>query len=298
MTDTLAETVQAPLKRPCNDAIDPAGSDKRQRVDLEDPSDILQNVRAVQSTIGEINGAYEKQISQLQENLVAELQAQYAARNPLLAEIQQFWKQTLRNAFRHYLTELDHTIMDDLVQMEIDEPFLPNIQVTLTFSEDNQYFASKITRSIVVTDEHRTAHLDVEWKPTQEADVLKHDVASGTGAFCFFAWFIQSGEDLEDSFDSLITQVWHDPLPYFNAEMEFPAPVDGGDGQSEYGQDSEYPAAAVADLDVAGEEVLAEEDEDDEHDIDDAGPEEFLDDDNQEEEDDEEDDDEDDGDAL
>lgn len=54
-----------------------------------------------------------------------------------------------------------------LLQMEIDEPFLPNIQVTLTFSDDNQYFASKITRSIIVTDEHRTAHLDVEWKPTQ-----------------------------------------------------------------------------------------------------------------------------------
>lgn len=67
--------------------------------------------------MSQINGAYEKQISQLQENLVAELQAQYAARNPLLAEIQQFWKQTLRNAFRHYLTELDHTIMDDLVQV-------------------------------------------------------------------------------------------------------------------------------------------------------------------------------------
>lgn len=54
MTDTLAETVQAPLKRPCNEAIDPVGLDKRQRVDLEDPSDILNNVRAVQSTIGEV----------------------------------------------------------------------------------------------------------------------------------------------------------------------------------------------------------------------------------------------------
>lgn len=54
-----------------------------------------------------------------------------------------------------------------LLQMEIDEPFLPNVQVTLTFSDDNQYFASKITRSIIVTDEHRTAHLDVEWKPTE-----------------------------------------------------------------------------------------------------------------------------------
>lgn len=54
MTDTLAETVQAPLKRPCNDAIDPAGSDKRQRVELDDPSDILHNVRALQSTIGEV----------------------------------------------------------------------------------------------------------------------------------------------------------------------------------------------------------------------------------------------------
>lgn len=49
--------------------------------------------------------------------------------------------------------------------------------------------------------------------------MLKEDVAGGRGAFCFFAWFIQSGDDLEDSFDSLITQVWHDPLPYFNAEM-------------------------------------------------------------------------------
>lgn len=65
----------------------------------------------------QINGAYEKQISQLQENLVAELQAQYAARNPLLSEIPEFWKQTLRNAFRHYLTDLDHTILDDLVQV-------------------------------------------------------------------------------------------------------------------------------------------------------------------------------------
>lgn len=53
------------------------------------------------------------------------------------------------------------------MQMEIDEPFLPNIQVTLTFSDENQYFASRITRSIIVTDEHRTAHLDVEWKLTQ-----------------------------------------------------------------------------------------------------------------------------------
>lgn len=67
----------------------------------------------------QINGAYERQISLLQENLVAELQAQYAARNPLLAEIPEFWKQTLRNAFRHYLTELDHTIMDDLVQVSL-----------------------------------------------------------------------------------------------------------------------------------------------------------------------------------
>lgn len=49
--------------------------------------------------------------------------------------------------------------------------------------------------------------------------MLQDDVASGAGAFCFFAWFIQSGEDLEDSFDSLITQVWHDPLPYYNSEM-------------------------------------------------------------------------------
>lgn len=54
MTDTLAETVQAPLKRPCNDAIDPSGSDKRPRVELDDPSDILDSIRAVQNTIGEV----------------------------------------------------------------------------------------------------------------------------------------------------------------------------------------------------------------------------------------------------
>lgn len=69
--------------------------------------------------VPQINGDYERQISLLQEKLVAELQAQYAARNPLLAEIPHFWKQTLRNAFRHYLTELDHTIMDDLVQVSL-----------------------------------------------------------------------------------------------------------------------------------------------------------------------------------
>lgn len=65
----------------------------------------------------QINGNYEKQINKLQENLVSELQEQYTARNPLLAEIPEFWKQTLRNAFRHYLTDLDHTILDDLVQV-------------------------------------------------------------------------------------------------------------------------------------------------------------------------------------
>lgn len=54
MTDTLAETVQTPLKRPCNDAIDPNESDKRQRVEVDDPSDILEDVRAVQNTIGEV----------------------------------------------------------------------------------------------------------------------------------------------------------------------------------------------------------------------------------------------------
>eukprot|EP00892_Ulva_mutabilis_P007567 jgi/Ulvmu1/5182/UM021_0199.1 len=295
MTDTLAETVQAPLKRPCNDAIDPNGSDKRQRVELDDPSDILEDVRAVQSTIGEINTSYEKQISQLQENLVAELQAQYAARNPLLAEIPEFWKQTLRNAFRHYLTDLDHTILDDLVQMEIDEPFLPNIQVTLTFADDNQYFASKITRSIVVTEEHRTSHLDVEWKPTQQAAVLQDDVANAAGAFCFFAWFIQSGDDLEDSFDSLITQVWHDPLPYYNSEMEFPAPVDGGDVQ-----EVEFPLAIGEEpAEIAVEEELeVDEDDEDDADIDDAVGEEFLDDENREEEEEEDEEEEDDGDAL
>lgn len=62
-------------------------------------------------------------------------------------------------------------IVVGFMQMEIDEPFLPNIQVTLTFSEDNQYFASKITRSIIVTEEHRTSHLDVEWKQTQVGTV-------------------------------------------------------------------------------------------------------------------------------
>lgn len=82
--------------------------------------------------------------------------------------------------------------------------------------------------------------------------------------------------------------------------QEFPAPVDGGDGQSEFGPDSEYPAGAVGDLgEAGGEEVLADDDEeeDDEQDIDDTGPE-FLEDENQDEEDDEEDEEEDDGDAL